>query len=169
MTLEGQDLEAEAERIKDYQLEKVKLVFLCLLLLTATIAFASSLRILFILSPRLAVILGLFTFIGISLWNLRHMQEVKTTKLCCPKEIYSKKLRINTNYISIFPTKTQVTSVVRRQRVEGLWMAQEEEREVVLVDTGRAWSHMPSSWNGYGSMQTPQPGYAPLRESYQPV
>ena len=94
MTLEGQDLEAEAEKIKAYWLGKVKLFFLCLLLLTATIAFASSLRILFILSPRLAVILGLFTFIGISLWNLRHMQEVNPTKLCCLKEIYSKKLRI---------------------------------------------------------------------------
>ena len=79
MTLEGQDLEAEAERIKDYRLEKVKLVFLCLLLLTAIVAFASSLRLLFILSPHLAVILGLFTFIGISLWNLRHMQEVDLT------------------------------------------------------------------------------------------
>ena len=56
-----------------------------------------------------------------------------------------------------------MTSVVRRQRLEGLWM--EEEGEVL----GRVWSHLPPSWNGYGSMQTTQPGYAPLRASYQPV
>ena len=98
MNLEGQDLhfQAEAEgakKIKDYWLGKVKLVFLCLLLLIATIAFASSLHLLFILSPHLAVILGFFTFIGISLWNLRYMQEVN---LCSSKEMYSKKLKDET-------------------------------------------------------------------------
>ena len=84
MNLEGQHLhsEPEAEDVGKTRVDwlgRVKLLFLCILLLTATIAFASSLRILFILSPHLAVILGLFTFIGISLWNLRHMQEVDLT------------------------------------------------------------------------------------------
>ena len=86
MNLERQhlDIETEAEageKIKIDWLGKVKLVFLCLLLLTAIVAFASSLRLLFILSPHLAVILGLFTFIGISLWNLRQMQEVNPKTL----------------------------------------------------------------------------------------
>ena len=85
MNLEGQHVDIEAEEAEDVEkirvdwLGRLKLFFLCLLLLTATIALASSLRILFILSPHLAVILGLFTFIGISLWNLRHMQEVNLT------------------------------------------------------------------------------------------
>ena len=84
---EGQDLQIDAserggaEKIKVDWLEKAKLVFVCLLIFTATIAFAFSLRILFILSPHLAVILGLFTFIGISLWNLRQMQEVNPKTL----------------------------------------------------------------------------------------
>ena len=64
------------EKIKVDWLEKAKLVFVCLLIFTATIAFAFSLRILFILSPHLAVILGLFTFIGINLWNWYMQSEV---------------------------------------------------------------------------------------------
>ena len=63
-----------------------------------------------------------------------------------------------------------MTVVVRRQRLVGLCRGMLREDEGEEVGTGRAWSHLPSSWNGYGSMQTPQPGYAPLlRASYQPV
>ena len=64
------------------------------------------------------------------------------------------------NYISIFPTKFQVVSVVRRQRLEGFWHVPEEEEGVRST-----WTHLPSSWNGYGSIE----GYAPLRASYQPA
>ena len=70
-----------------------------------------------------------------------------------------------------FPQKTQVTAVVRRERLEGLCggMSRNDQREEVST-VGGAWSHLPSSWNGYGSIQTPQPGYAPLlRASYQPI
>ena len=64
------------EKIKVDWLEKAKLVFVCLLIFTATIAFAFSLRILFIMSPHLAVILGLFAFVGINLWNWYMKSEV---------------------------------------------------------------------------------------------
>ena len=58
--------------------------------------------------------------------------------------------------------QTQVTAVVRRQRLEGMC-----NRRMGRGEEGRAWSHLPSSWNGYGSMQ---PGYtSPNRASYQPV
>ena len=81
MDSEGQYLRIEAEaegseKIKIDWMRRLKLVLLCLLLVTSIVAFASSIRLLFILSPQLAVILGLFIFIGISLWNLRNMQEV---------------------------------------------------------------------------------------------